>query len=98
MYVSSQNDAITKSNIGTFVDITSQTTNPNRYTFPSDGYFYVGTTDWASPNIISAQNNNSANYTVYKTSAPIINYVKKGMRAMIYAKSGDVTVRFYPFE
>lgn len=92
------NDAITKNNIGTYIDITSQTTNPNRYTFPSDGYFYVATTNWASPNIVSAQNNNSANYTVYSAASPIITYVKKGMRAMIYGKDGTVTVRFYPFE
>ena len=98
--ISDLNDSLTKNNIGTFIDITSQSTSPNKYTFPSDGYVFSSLSGSGNMyvTLYSASNDNQFYYGIASAgNNPFIVYVKKGMRIAINNTPSGVTptIRFY---
>lgn len=96
----SLNDSLTKNNIGAFVDITSQSTSPNKYTFPSDGYVFSSLSGSGNMylTLYSASNDNQLYYGIASAgNNPFIVYVKKGMRIAINNTISGLTptIRFY---
>ena len=89
-------DTLTQNETGDYIDLTSYT--QDWYTFPSDGYLLSSTSDNASMTVrlrgaTSGFNINS----LTKNGENDVIYVRKGMRAILYASTGSVALRFYSF-
>lgn len=100
--VSDTLDALTTTDRGTVVDITSYTTSAGAYEFPSDGYLYVGCV--ASGATIQVVLDSGAGQALgnimmsYGTSYSIrqMIYVRKGLHAYVKASNGNVVAQFSP--
>lgn len=89
-------DTLTQNETGDYIDLTSYT--QDWYTFPSDGYLLSSTSDNASMTVrLRGATSNYNIQSITKNGENDVIYVRKGMRTILYASTGSVALRFYPF-
>lgn len=92
-------DIITRSEAGTFVDISSYNTGANKYTFPSDGYVYQSTGGTLTVSQMFGSNDVKIGELVCESGNATMVFVRKSSKIFLSTNTGaDNVFKFIPLE
>lgn len=104
LYTDTEYNGLIAKNLGTSVDITSYTTESNKYTFTADGYVYLNGSTLSSGHVYvriygaNASNSFYANMNITEQHQTMPVFVKKGMKCLVAEISTGATATYIPLE
>lgn len=100
--ISEINSNLSANNLGTSIDISSYTTEGNKYTFPSNGYVYLNGSTLSAGHVYAridgsnGQNVFYLNMNITEQFQTNAIFVKKGMKCIITEITSGATANFIP--